>query len=184
MPSRMGLIILARNTAAYYKGVQPDGSFPSWDILKNIYDTAMTNPPDWNVQNGANLAALKAGKWMRKDGIPGGTLDQAQGMAWCGIFQTYLLRCNGVPVQWRSFVGIDPLDPHLKKMTAFGNRDSIAPGDICVKGENQHHFLVYRRDGKTLYSYDGNLDRPNRQWIDQRQTPVDEVHTIFSPTFT
>ena len=49
MPSRMGLIILARNIASYYKGVQPDGSFPSWDILKNIYDIAMASPPDWTT---------------------------------------------------------------------------------------------------------------------------------------
>jgi hypothetical protein len=180
----MGLIILARNIASYYKGVQPDGSFPSWDILKNIYDIAMASPPDWTTQNGANLAALQAGKWMRKDGKAGGTLDQSEGMAWCGIFQTYLLRCNGVNVLWRSFVGIDPLKGNLEKLMAFGNRDRIAPGDICVKGENQHHFLVHRRDGNTLYSYDGNLDIPNRQWIAERTTPVDQVHTILSPTFS
>jgi len=180
MPSRDTMIIFARSVAASYQGVQPDGSFPSWETLKAIYDISMENPPDWNIHNGANLTALKQGKWMRKDGVPGGTNDTAAGVSWCGIFATYILIGSGVPVKWRAFVGISPLKPHLEKLFGFGNYGKIASGDICVTGSNQHHFIVYRREGNMLFSYDGNLAG---QSIGERKYNVNEVHTIFKPTF-
>lgn len=180
MPSRDTIIIFARSIAASYKGVQADGSFPSWDTLKDIYDRAMEKPPDWNIQNGANLTALKQGKWMRKDGVPGGTMDTKAGVSWCGIFATYVLQGSGVPVKWKAYHGISPLPPHLERLFGFGNLGKIAPGDICVKGENQHHFIVYRREAQMLYSYDGNLAG---QSIGERTTNVNEVHTIYRPLF-
>lgn len=180
MPSRQTIIITARSMVSNYKGVQADGTFPSWDTLKTIYDTAMQTPPDWKIQNGANLNALQQGRWMRKDGTPGGTKEASAGMAWCGIFATYVLICSGVPVKWVAFQGITPLQPHLEKLGGFGNWGKIAPGDICIKGTNQHHFIVYRRDGNLLFSYDGNLDG---QSIGERKTQVNEVHTIYRPLF-
>lgn len=183
MPSREAMIIYARSIANNYKGVQADGSFPSWQTLKAIYDDALEAPINWTIQNEANLKALKAGRWMRKDGVPGGTLDTAAGMSWCGIFATYVLRGIGINVKWRSFVGITPVEPHLKRLGGFGNWNSIAPGDICVRDSFQHHFIVYRREGQMLYSYDGNLDFPIRQNIGEKVTPVNKVHTIFRPLF-
>ena len=180
MPSRLTMIICARSIAANYKGVQADGTFPSWDTLKTIYDTAMSVPPNWEIQNGANQNALKQGKWMRKDGKPGGTTDTAAGISWCGIFATYVLICSGVSVKWVAFQGIAPLQPNLERLGGFGNLSKIAPGDICVKGTNQHHFIVYRREGNMLYNYDGNLAG---QLIGERTTPVGDVHTIYRPLF-
>ena len=109
MPSRETIIIAARSIASGYKGVQPDGTFPSWETLKNIYDRAMAIPPDWAIQSGANLKALKAGRWMRKDGRPGGTNEPKPGVSWCGIFATHVLNASGVPVKWHAFTGIAPL---------------------------------------------------------------------------
>lgn len=180
MPSRQTMIICARSIAASYKSVQADGTFPSWDTLKTIYDVSMLVPPNWEIHNGANLSALKQGKWMRKDGTPGGTTDSAAGISWCGIFATYVLICSGVGVKWVTYQGITPVKPNLEKLGGFGNWSKIAPGDICVKGTNQHHFIVYRRDGNLLFSYDGNLAG---QSIGERQTPVSEVHTIYRPLF-
>jgi hypothetical protein len=182
MPSKESLIICARSIAFSYQGVQPDGSFPSWETLKAVYDEAMIQPPDWNIQNGANLKALKQGRWLRKDGTPGGTNDSSLGVSWCGIFVTYVLRLCGVPVKWEAFAGITPLAPHLKKLFGFGNRNSITRGDICIKGTNNHHFIVYERKGDSLYSYDGNL---MGQKIGEPSfpTPVRDVHTIFRPLF-
>jgi len=180
MPSRETIIIAARSIASGYKGVQPDGTFPSWETLKNIYDRAMAIPPDWAIQSGANLKALKAGRWMRKDGRPGGTNEAKPGVSWCGIFATHVLIASGVPVKWHAFTGIAPLPPYLEKLTGFGNWNKIAPGDICVRGENQHHFIIYRRSGNLLYSYDGNLDG---QSIGERTTNVNEVHSIYRPLF-
>jgi hypothetical protein len=182
MPSKECLIIIARSIAANYRGVQPDGSFPSWETLQAVYDLAMESPPDWNIQNGVNLAALKQGKWMRKDGQPGGTNDPSLGTSWCGIFATYVLRLCGVPVKWRAFYGITPLEPHLKKLFGFGNWSSIGRGDICVKGSNNHHFIVYERRGDSLYSYDGNL-MGQKIGEPTYPTPVRNVHTIYRPLF-
>jgi hypothetical protein len=180
MPSRDTIIITARSIAYSYKGVQSDGTFPSWDTLKEIYDRTMMAPPDWAIQNGANLTALKAGRWLRKDGQPGGTSDSKLGVSWCGIFAAYVLIASGVPVKWRAFAGITPLPPYLEKLGGFGNWGKIAPGDICIKGDNQHHFIIHRRSGDMLYSYDGNLAG---QSIGERTTNVKDVHTIYRPLF-
>ena len=157
MPSKETIVMYARSIACNYKGVQADGTFPSWETLKAIYDEGMEVPRDWNVNNGANLTALKKGEWLRKQNPPGGTSDPSLGISWCGIFATYVLRGCGIPVKWRKGVGITPLPPHLQIMAGLSDADKIVPGDICVKGTNQHHFIVIGRSGDTLTSVDGNL---------------------------
>ncbi len=181
MPSKEAMVIYARSIAANYKGIQPDGSFPGWETLKDIYDKAMENPPDWDIHNGANLTALKQGKWLRKDGTPGGTNDPALGISWCGIFATYVLQGIGIPVIWRTFVGITPLSPHFQELYGFGS-GKVKRGDICVRDSNNHHFIVYKEEGNMLYSYDGNLagqkiGEPNFS------TPAKRVTKIFRPLF-
>ena len=182
MPSREALVICARSIAHSYKGVQPDSSFPSWETLKAIYDQAMAIPPDWAIHNGANLTALKQGRWLRKDGVPGGTTDKELGISWCGIFQTYVLQCCGIPVKWQTYAGITPREPYLEKLSGFGNWADIRRGDICIRDDNQHHFLVYARSGDQLSSYDGNLDG-QRIGEPLFTTPVRKVHTILRPRF-
>lgn len=157
MPSKLAIYICARSIACNYKGVQADGTFPSWETLKEIYDEGMEVKRDWVVNNGANLTALKKGQWLRKQNPPGGTSEATLGISWCGIFATYVLRCCGIPVKWKMGVGIAPLKPYLEIMSGLTDADKIVPGDICVKGTNQHHFIVADRAGDTLISVDGNL---------------------------
>lgn len=157
MPSKTTLVITARSIAGSYVGVV-NGKVRDWETLKAIYDMAMVTPPNWEAKgkDGTNLQALQDGKWIRKDKEPGGTMDSSQGIAWCGIFATYCLQCIGVPVKWKVGAGIDPLSPNLELCT-YSKANEIEPGDICVKGANQHHFIVYDHTGDTLKSYDGNL---------------------------
>jgi hypothetical protein len=157
MPSKASIYIYARNIAAYYKGLQPNGEVRDWELLKDIYDQAMEVPPRWDpLPQGSNLEAIKKGRWLAKNGIPGGTSSESAGVAWCGIFATYVLLGVGVPVKWRKGVGIGPLEPYLELCT-YNKSDEIEPGDICVKGTNQHHFIVHNRIGDKIFSYDGNL---------------------------
>ena len=172
MPSKITLVIYARSVASYYVGLR-NGKVQNWELLKDIYDQAMEVPPNWTAEgeNGNNLKAIQEGRWLRKDGKPGGTTVEGEGVAWCGIFATYCLIAAGVPVKWRNGSGITPLSPHLELCTYY-KADEIEPGDICVKGTNQHHFIVYNHSGNTLYSYDGNLPG---QSIGERQYNIADL---------
>lgn len=156
MASKTTIVIYARSIASYYVGLQ-NGKVRDWELLKDIYDQAMSTPPSWAATPvGDNLKAIQEGKWLRKDGKPGGTTSESLGIAWCGIFATYVLRGSGVPVKWVTNVGISPLNTYLE-LCSYNKANEIEPGDICVKGTNQHHFIVYDHTGDNISSYDGNL---------------------------
>lgn len=156
MASKAAIYIYARSIAAYYKGVQADGKVRDWELLKDIYEV-MEPKPNWEtLPQGSNLEAIKNGRWLRKDGVPGGTPVESLGTAWCGIFAAYVLKGVGLPVKWKALQGIAPLDPFLE-MCSYAKANEIEPGDICVRGTNQHHFIVYDKQGDKLLSYDGNL---------------------------
>jgi|GEM_PF-2058279 len=156
MPSKTTIYIYARSIASSYVGLQ-NGKVRDWELLKDIYDKGMETPPNWvATPAGDNVKAIQEGKWLRKDGTPGGTTSEGLGIAWCGIFATYVLQGAGLPVKWRKGTGITPLSPYLE-LCSYNMSNEIEPGDICVKGTNQHHFVVHNRNGDTLYSYDGNL---------------------------
>lgn len=156
MISKMGIYMYARSIANFYVGLQ-NGKVRDWEFLKEMYDKAMEVPPVWTATPaGDNLKAIQDGKWLRKDGARGGTSDEKAGMSWCGILAVYVLQGVGIPVKWKPFVGIAPLSPYLE-MCNYDKAKEIEPGDICVKGTNQHHFIVHNRVGNMLYSYDGNL---------------------------
>lgn len=167
MPSKDSLVIYARSVATSYGTMSNESK---WELLKDIYDKALEVPPDWTKKGptGTNWDAIKAGRWLRKNGVPGGTNVPLEGIAWCGIFATYCLQAIGVPVKWRVNKGITPLandkenpSNYLKLHPGYFEADTIGPGDICVKGTNQHHFIVHRRVGNMLHSYDGNLAGQN-----------------------
>jgi len=129
-------------------------------FLKDMYEkTVVGKKYNWthNVGYGTDLDALRQGKWLRKDGRPGGTTVASEGTSWCGIFATYCLRAVGVPAQWGLLTGIDAPKNMLERRSGYYTPDDIGPGDICVVKENQHHFIVHGRAGKKLHSYDGNL---------------------------
>jgi len=172
MPSKESLIIYARSVAAYYPTMSLDNQV---SFLQDMYDkTLLERPVNWTLNSGrgTNLDALRSRKWLRKDGTPGGTSNSAEGTAWCGIFATYCLRAIGVPADWKLLKGIDAPPNMLERKSGYFNSDQINRGDICVVKENQHHFIVGRRSGNTLYSYDGNLDG---QMIGERTYNVDAL---------
>ena len=158
MPSKEALVMYAASVAASFGKMKLEDRC---SFLKDMYDrTLLERPVNWthNVGRGTNMDALRAGRWLRKNGIPGGTSVAAEGTSWCGIFATYCLRAIGVPAQWRLLTGLDAPPNMLEKRSGYYHSDEIGPGDICVVKENQHHFIVHRRVGNKLYSYDGNLD--------------------------
>lgn len=170
MPSKEALIIYARSVAAYYPTMSLEDQC---SFLQDMYDkTLLERPVNWTASgdNGTNLDALRNRKWLRKDGTPGGTSVAAEGTSWCGIFAAYCLRAMGVPAQWKLSTGIDAPKGILELRPGYFQADDISRGDICVIKENQHHFIVHDRAGKTLFSYDGNLDG---QMIGERNYNVD-----------
>lgn len=170
MPSKMSIYMYARSIAAFYVGEQ-NGKVRDWELLKDIYEV-MEPKPNWETMpQGSNLEAIKNGRWLRKDGIPGGTTVESLGTSWCGIFAVYVLRGVGIPVKWKALQGIAPLEPYLE-MCSYAKANEIEPGDICVKGTNQHHFIVHDRRGDTLFSYDGNLPK---QSIGERNYKVADM---------
>jgi hypothetical protein len=169
MPSQLALIICARSIASSYPNMSLDDRF---SFLKEMYDQTLEVPVNWTLNSGygTNLDALQKGRWLRKNGVPGGTSVAAEGTSWCGIFATYCLQAIGVSAKWRLNVGINT--PMLEKRAGYYHSDEIGPGDICVVKENQHHFIVHRRIGQKLYSYDGNLPG---QMIGERDYDVDTL---------
>lgn len=156
MASKAAIYMSAGSIAAYYVGVQQDGKVRDWELLKAIYEV-MEPKPNWEtLPQGSNLEAIKNGKWLRKDGMPGGTSVESLGTAWCGIFAVYVLRSVGLPISWKALQGIAPLAPFLE-ICSYAKASEIEPGDICVRGTNQHHFIVYDKKDDKLFSYDGNL---------------------------
>lgn len=157
MPSRESLVIYARSVAHSYATMSMDDRAA---FLQDMYEkTVVGKKYDWthNVGYGTDLDALRQGKWLRKDGRPGGTTVASEGTSWCGIFATYCLRAVGVPAQWGLLTGLDAPKNMLERRSGYYTPDDIGPGDICVVKENQHHFIVHGRAGKKLHSYDGNL---------------------------
>lgn len=172
MPSKEALTIYAGSVAASYPRMSLENQC---SFLKDMYDkTLLERPVNWthNVGQGTNLDALQAKKWLRKNGIPGGTSVAREGTSWCGIFATYCLRAIGVPAQWKLSTGIDAPPNMLERRAGFFHSGDIGPGDICVVQENQHHFIVHHRAGNMLHSYDGNLDG---QMIGERSYSIDTL---------
>ena len=107
MPSKEALVIYARSVAATFGKMKLEDRC---SFLKDMYDrTLLERPVNWthNAGRGTNLDALRAGRWLRKNGVPGGTSVAAEGTSWCGIFAAYCLRVIGLPAQWRLSTGID-----------------------------------------------------------------------------
>ncbi len=157
MPSKEALAIYSQGIALTWANRNSENRC---SFLKDMYDqTLLERPINWthNAGRGTNLDALKQGKWLRKNGVPGGTSIASEGTSWCGIFAAYCLRGIGVPAQWKLSVGIDAPSTMLERRAGYYHSDQIGPGDICVIQENQHHFIVNKRVGNKLYSSDGNL---------------------------
>ena len=120
MPSREALVICARSIAHNYKGVQPDGSFPSWETLKAVYDQAMATPPDWAIHNGATLrpsnGPLASPRTASRAERP------TKSSAFRGAAFSRRMSCSaGIPVKWQTYAGITPRQPYLEKLSGFGN---------------------------------------------------------------
>ncbi len=101
-----------------------------------------------------NYFAQCGGTWKRNDHVT----------HWCGIFVTYLLRNAGANVKWKMGHGIrnqsESENPGggVDLQYVLGN-NGIMPGDICVRGNGQHHFIIIGEPdihGTFEYCIEGN----------------------------
>lgn len=132
MPLKEALYITARSIAHSSPNMSLEDRC---SFLKDMYDKTLLERPvngTHNVGHGTNMDALRKERWLRTNGVPGGTSVAAEGTSWCGIFATYCLWMIGVPAQWRLGVGMDAPKNMLEKRGGLYHSDQIGPGDICV----------------------------------------------------
>lgn len=147
-------------------------------LLRRIFDEACEKPPAWSP---AALRALETpGQWLHVNGS-GGTTNSKVAVHWCGIFATFVLRKTGIPVKWRYSVGIVPSGPQSKFVhkarswiSSEGfDRNSFAPGDVCVIPSSNHHFIVVDApQGPTLRCIAGNGKYQQIEWQNHRRADV------------
>jgi CHAP domain len=106
-----------------------------WQQLKQYFDLAA--PGSWSDETI---------KYHKQPGLP----------AWCGIFALWTLKEAGIDVgNWQPTKGISS----VKNIRTTSNPQ---PGDIAYtefdqKGERvQHHAIVWKIEGNTVYTIDGN----------------------------
>ena len=158
--------------------LQVGGKRRGADKLRLIFSEACETPPAWTPQN---LRALETpGQWLAKSGN-GGTSDSAAAIHWCGIFATFVLRKAGLDVKWRSGEGIVSRGgtKYLTKKNSWITKDgfdrnSFAPGDVCVIPRANHHFIVIEAPagGDTLRCVAGNGNRQQIEWQNHSRTSV------------
>lgn len=104
---------------------------------------------------------------------PGGQ----KGLAWCGAFALWCLRQAGVTTRlWRLGLGFLSVAPALKQ--------TLDPktGDVAYFDRPfQHHAIVDRIEGDTLYTVDGNQGAPQTVRAKARRlVPVDAVQRALT----
>lgn len=124
-------------------------------------------PPDFNNPFQAKFTSKQTGQTHRLTQLEGvqcvnmrvplhGQLPNGDwnGLHWCGIFATWVLRQAGVQVKWINIKGItEQSSGQVAK--EFGGK-SIQPGDVCVIAKNSHHFIITDVTGNSLKTIAGN----------------------------
>jgi hypothetical protein len=89
------------------------------------------------------------GTW--KNMYTSGVVDQipTSKISWCGIFALWVLHQAGIATdtKWEYGSGFLSKLPQTK---------DPKPGDLAYLDKNQHHAIIERIDGNTVYSIDGN----------------------------
>src|SRR5581483_11819503 len=113
-----------------------NGFKKGWARLKQYFDEAT----DWGPDSFAKGASVKNGIQLAGQNPPGGE--------WCGIFATWCVKQAGVSAQW--VWGRGP------SLVAHYDKQNVQPGDIGVIAHNQHHFIIVKRDGNSIWTVSGN----------------------------
>src|SRR4051812_15078628 len=111
------------------------------------------------------------------DVLPSYRPGAQKGLAWCGAFALWCLRQAGVCTRmWRLGLGFLSVAPALKQ--------TLDPqtGDVAYFDRPyQHHAIVDRVEGDTLYTVDGNQGPPsNVRAKARRLVPVDYVQRALN----
>ena len=91
-------------------------------------------------------------------------------LAWCGGFALWVLRKAGL-TDWQWV----PEQGFLGRLPRTNNPQ---PGDIAYFSEFQHHAIVKKTDGKTLWTIDGN-QAPGES-VRVRERPITAAHSFYS----
>ena len=133
-----------------------------WKRLKQYFDEGVEG---WSEQKWKDKATYDGVR------IPGKRVPQSkeQGISWCGIFATWVVRTAGVDTKWR--MGAGPSKLKLKF-----SRD-CQPGDIAVIPQHIHHFIVASPLADEIMTINGNS---TNQAILVKPWPLSSVQYFYS----
>ena len=87
----------------------------------------------------------------------GGAAGYDPKVHWCGVFQTYLLKCAGVNCHWDGKIVDDSGGRDLQIVEGKEARKGLALGDIVRINHDEHHFMVLEPAARGfLKSVEGN----------------------------
>lgn len=105
---------------------------------------------------------------------------------WCGIFVTYLLRKAGAQVRWiyrrgiHNVTGYENIEGYMS-VWLYGGNKNISPGDICVRGDGEHHFIVISppdKHGTFEHCVEGNFGGLGNPQLHQGKWWKDRVKDV------
>jgi hypothetical protein len=186
-----------------------------WETLKRYLTEALEHPPNWTTKVKQKYTVMPyASTGVTADQIKEKTVEitpldavkfaylrvptggkplpdgRWNGIHWCGIFATWVLRQAGVRVIWGTDrenywnYGIKnwPARPDtfvegsILADRTIETREDIQPGDVCVIPENSHHFIVERVEKRILHVIAGNSAY---QQIMRERYPIDKVRCTY-----
>jgi hypothetical protein len=101
-----------------------------------------------------------------KDALPGYLPGAQKGLAWCGVFNLYCLRQAGVTTRkWKLGYGFLSVAPALPQTA-----DPQMGDTAYFHTPFQHHAIIDRIEGETLYTVDGNQGAP--QTVRRKERPL------------
>ncbi len=190
-PWRNAVKIEAEKWVGKVGGLDANQLLRGHDILIDIYKKAgLTETSIVRAWIPDVISGIKRGRWVRKQPFAeeGGkwnvsTSVDTEGIAWCGIFATWVLKHCGWKLHWANRQ-MQSVNGDIKRYPQPGGgvawRDLIDVGDIIVVGDNNHHCVVTGTSpgSDSLSTVEGNLSLP-LQAIDRRSQTRGKVHTMY-----
>src|SRR5687767_8969610 len=128
------------------------------DYLLEMYKTAaprlFPSVSVWTPEiTSAVRRVLSQGMWIKAkatslNSSDLGTYRSEEGIHWCGIFATWVLKRAGLAVEWRNRQLTGPSVIRAVNLRSLSRsaqeeeRRTIMNGDVCAMGANNHHFIV------------------------------------------
>ncbi|MDA7415216.1 peptidoglycan-binding domain-containing protein [Xenophilus arseniciresistens] len=133
-----------------------------WKRLKQYFDEGVEG---WTEQKWKDKATYDGVR------IPGRRIPQpnSDGVSWCGIFATWVVRSAGVETKWRMGAGPSKLKLNFSR--------NCRPGDIAVIAQNVHHFIVASPLADEIMTINGNS---TNQSILVKPWPLSSVRYFYS----